>query len=189
MEHERELLELLRPLGVYNLGAKSINRGELGAYGRGLDGGFDRLECIAREMSLATAEGSGLDRVEELLPYRPASELVEDRRLALAALLRIGGDSFTPAAINDTLSGCGINARAAEGDQPGYVEVSFPDVAGIPEAFEKLRLIIEDILPCHLEITYLFWYNTWADLMEQLPTWGEAEELGMTWYELSTWKR
>ena len=189
MEHERYLLELLRPLGVYDLSASSINRGELSVYGKGLDLGLDRMEAIAREMSLTTARDVGLERVEALLPYRPVSTLVEDRRQALAALLRIGGDSFTPAAINDTLSGCGINARAAEGDQPGYVEVSFPDVAGIPETFEKLRFIIEEILPCHLEITYIFWYNTWGELMEQLPTWGEAEKLGMTWYELSTWKR
>ena len=188
MEHERCLLELLRPLGVYDLSAAALNRGELGAYGMGLDTGFEQMECVEREMSLATAESTGLERVEELLPYRPVSGLAEDRRQALAALLRIGGDSFTLEAINDTLSGCGINARAAEGGRPGYVEVSFPDVRGIPEAFEELRYIIEEILPCHLEVTYLFWYNTWGDLMERLATWGDAEALGMAWYEIAIWK-
>ena len=90
--------------------------------------------------------------------------------------------------MNDTLSGCGINARAAEGDQPGYVEVSFPDTAGIPAGFQALRAIIEDILPCHLEITYVFWYNSWAGLAERLPTWGAAAAAGRSWYELATWK-
>ncbi len=188
MEHERYLLELLRPLGVYDFGAKSVNRGELGVYGKGLDAGYMQLEETLREMSLTTAEGYGLERVEELLPYRPVSDTVEDRRRALAALLRIGGDSFTLSAINDTLSGCGINALASEGDQPGYVEVGFPDVAGIPANFEGLRGIIEEILPCHLEITYLFWYNSWGALAEKVSTWGEAEATGKTWYELSTWK-
>lgn len=188
MEHERCLLELLRPLGVYDFGIKAVNRGELSVYGMGLDAGLDLLEETAREMSLATAEGTGLEQIEALLPYRPVSDTVENRRLALAALLRIGGDSFTLDAINDTLSGCGINAKAAEGTQPGYVEVTFPDVAGIPQSFEELRGILEEILPCHLEITYLFWYNTWGDLAEHLPTWGDVEQAGRTWYGLATWK-
>lgn len=188
MGYESYLVELLRPLGVYDLGAGAVNRGELGAYGKGLDQGLDQLEETAREMSLATAEGMGLERVEELLPYRPVGADPRQRRQALAALLRIGRDSFTLPAVNDTLSGCGVNAVAAEGDRPGYVEVSFPDAAGIPKDFEKIRAIIEEILPCHLEITYVFWYNTWAGLAGRLPTWGEAEAAGKTWYELATWK-
>ena len=188
MKHEEYLVELLRPLGVYDMSAGSVNRGELAVYGGGLDIGFDRLEEICREMSLATARGQGLDLVEELLPYRPVSDTQQGRGAALAALLRIGGDSFTPEAINDTLLGCGIHARAAEGGQPGYVEVSFPDVKGIPAAFEGLRAIIEEILPCHLEVTYLFWFNTWAETAAFFPTWGDAAEQSASWYELSVWR-
>jgi len=188
MGHERCLVELLRPLGVYDLGERAVNRGELGAYALGLDTGGFELEQIQQEMCLATAEAEGLDLVEQLLPYRPASTTVWDRRAALAALLRIGGDSFTLAAINDTLRGCGIDAWAAEGDQPGYVEVSFPHVRGIPTAFEALRVIIEEILPCHLEITYIFWFNSWETLALRLATWGDGEAVGKSWHELSIWK-
>lgn len=189
MKHEEYLVELLRPLGVYDLSRGTVNRGELAAYGLELDGVWGALDETAREMSLVTAEDDGLALVEALLPYRPVCETVEQRRQALAALLRIGGDSFTLPAINDTLAGCGLNAKAAEGGQPGYVEVSFPDVAGIPEGFERLRAIIEDILPCHLEITYSFWYNTWAALRERYPTWREAAATGLSWYGLATEKR
>lgn len=189
MNYADYLVELLRPLGVYDLSAETVNRGELEAYGLELDRGLDGLEETAREMSLTTAEGFGLERIEELLPYRPVSPTTGERRQALAALLRIGGDSFTLSAINDTLAGCGINAKASETGQPGYVEVHFPDVAGIPEGFQQLRAIIEEILPCHLEITYVFWYNTWGDLALRLPTWGDAAATGMTWYGLATWKK
>lgn len=183
------LVELLRPLGVYDLSRGTVNRGELDGYGAALDAGFDHLEDTGREMNLETAEDFGLARVEELLPYRPASDTLAHRRAALAALLRIGGDSFTLAAINDTLAGCGINAKAVETGTPGYVEVYFPDVAGIPEGFDQLRAIIEEILPCHLEITYVFWYNSWADLAQMVTTWGGAASTGKTWYELATWKQ
>lgn len=186
MIHEDYLAALLRPLGVYDLRAGTVNRGELGAYGKELDGMGQELEATAREMNLATARSFGLERVEELLPYRPVCHTPGQRRAALAALLRIGGDSFTPAAINDTLRGCGLNARAEEGDQPGYVKVYFPDVAGIPAGFQELRAIIEEILPSHVDVTYVFWYNTWAMAAQRHPTWGHVQAAGLSWYGAAT---
>ena len=176
------LVELLRPLGVYDLRPGTINRGELAAYGGRLDHGEGELERTYREMNLATAEDFGLERVEALLPYRPVCATARQRREALAALLRISGDSFTPEAVNDTLKGCGLNAQAEEGGRPGYVKVYFPDVAGIPEGFDRLRLIIEEILPSHVDITYVFWYNTWAMVAERHPTFGDAADTGLSWY-------
>lgn len=48
-----------------------------------------------------------------------------------------------------------------------------------------MRRIIEDILPCHLEIRYAFWYATWAELEARFQTWGDIEALGPTWAELA----
>ena len=181
MGHERYLLELLRPLGVYDLRSRAVNRGELAVYGTGLDAGLAQLEEAAREMCLMTAEGAGVEQVESLLPYRPSSDTLHERRRALAALLRIGGDSFTLSAINGTLAGCGINALTSEGEKPGFVNVAFPDVAGVPENFEALRAIIEEILPCHLEVTYVFWRNTWDELTAKVAAWSDG--VGLSWYE------
>ena len=182
---EECLVNLLQPLGVYDLRPGAVNRGELAAYGAELEGGAQELEDTAREMSLVTAENFGLERIEALLPYRPVCTTVGQRRAALAALLRISGDSFTLEAINDTLRGCGINARAEETEQPNYVKVYFPDVAGFPEGFDQLRVIIEEILPSHLDITYVFWYNTWAMVAGRHPTFGDAADAGLSWYGLA----
>lgn len=185
LSYEDYMVSLLRPLGAYDLGSGTINRGELAAYGRELDLADRELEDTAREMNLTTAKDFGLERVEALLPYRPVCVTEDQRRAALAALLRISGDSFTPQAINDTLRGCGLNARAEGGELPGYVKIYFPDVAGIPEGFEQLRAIIEEILPSHVDITYVFWYNTWAMVADRHPTFGDAGETGLSWYGLA----
>ena len=187
MGYETYLVELLAPLGVYDLSEGRINRGELKVFGQYLDLGLEHLEDSGREMCLATAEDFGLERVEELLPYRPVSTTLELRREALAALLRIGGDSFTLAAINDTLAGCGINAKAHETGTPNYVQVWFPDVPGVPEGFDRLKVIIEEILPCHLGIEYLFWYLTWAQLEEKFSCWNDIEEKELEWEELQSY--
>ena len=185
MRFEEYLAALLRPLGVYDLRRGTVNRGELAAYGARLDHAEEELNETEREMSLCTAESFGLERIEQLLPYRPVCETAGQRREALAALLRIGGDSFTPEAVTATLRGCGVNARAEEGSRPGYVKIYFPDVAGIPEGFHRLRFIIEEILPSHVDVTYVFWYNTWAQVAGRHPAWGDCIETGLSWYGLA----
>ena len=105
---------------------------------------------------------------------------------AIAALLRDGADSFTPAAIQDTLRCCGAVCRVTEG-QPGHVTVSFPGIPGIPAGFGEMQKIIEDILPAHVLAEYDFWYLTWAQLEQKLPTWKSIEEKDLTWGQLETY--
>ena len=183
MSHADYLRGLLRPLRVYELEG-TANGGELEALGEALDGAGAALEEIQREMLVSTAQDWGLEAIESLLARRPVAPSLDRRREALAALLRIGGDSFTLAAINDNLKGCGINAVAEETGTAGQVTVSFPDVPGIPEGFEEMRAIIESILPAHLGIEYVYWYITWALMEERFDTWGDIEALAPTWEEL-----
>lgn len=182
-EYAEYLRALLRPLRVYELEG-TANGAELEAEGQALDDLGAELEEIQREMLVSTAEDRGLEAIECLLARRPVTNSLEMRRAALAALLRIGGDSFTLAAINDNLKGCGLNAVASETDTPGVVEVRFPDVPGIPDGFEEMREIIESILPAHLGVEYVYWYITWALMEQKFATWGEIEALGPTWEEL-----
>lgn len=180
MGYAEYLIGLLRPLGVYDMECGTIQLAELEGQGNALDGCGGALDRTAREMLLCTAEAEGLTAVERLLPHRPVTQDVQRRRAALAALLRIGEDSFTLAAINDNLAGCGLNARAAETGVPGHVQVSFPEVPGVPDGYEEMRKIIEEILPAHLGIEYVFWYVSWAMIEERFSTWGELEQ-GHTW--------
>ena len=175
------LKNLLRPLGIYDLSDRSLSASELEALGHGLDGAEAAIDYAERESALSTAEGEGLDRWEALFANTPVHYSTELRREAIAALLRIGGDSFTLSAINDTISGCGIKALVQEKEQFGYVRVIFPDVAGIPEGFEQIRTIILDIIPCHLEVEFYFRYLTWAECEAMEYTWQQAETAAHTW--------
>ena len=182
MTYAQYLRQLLAPLGVYQLDAP-FQGGELEALGEAFDQVEGALEVLNREACLATAEDWGLEQVAALFRRRPPATTVRTMREALAALLRIGGDSFTLAAINDNLRGCGINAQARETGKAGRVEICFPDVPGIPDGFEELREIIESILPAHLGVEYVYWYITWALMEQKFATWGEIEALGPTWEE------
>ena len=178
--YEQFLQDLLAPLGIYDLRPGSVSGAAVYALGGGLDAVWEHLETTEREALTATAEDEGLDRREALFARRPAASTAEDRRAAIAALLQIDGDSLTPSAIDATLRGCGIKARALEmGD--GQLRVIFPEVAGEPEGFDQIRRIILDILPCHLGVEFYFRYLTWQECEDAGYTWAQVEAAEHTW--------
>lgn len=178
------LKNLLRPLGIYDLTDGSVNGSALDALGSGLDGVSGALDDAEREALLATAEDEGLERREALFARRPAAPTTALRRAAILALEQIGGDSLTPAAIGRTIAGCGIRAVAQETGTAGTVQVRFPDVAGEPEDYARIRSILLDILPCHLAVEFYLHYLTWAECESQGMTWASVEAAG---YTFETW--
>lgn len=185
MSNGQYLKELLRPLGVYSLD-NSFLGAELECVGRRLDELQTHLERIQREMCLTTADGVGIDKIAALFSQRPVTDDMQQMARSLAALARIGRDSFTLSAINNTLEGCGVNASVSETAQPGTVAVRFPDVRGVPDGFERMRQMIETILPAHVLVQYLFWYVTWEELEAQALSWQGVQEQEMTWQEFET---
>ena len=182
MRAAEDMKNLLAPLGVYQREGIFQN-GELEAAGAALDQVEERLDEIQRESCPLTAESWGLERLAALFLNRPAADNPGDLGEAIAALLRIGGDSFTLEAINDTLKGCGLPARAEE-EEVGRVWVSFPGVPGRPADFPALKAIVEDILPAHVDVIYRFWLLTWGELEKKYPSWQSMEDKNLTWKEL-----
>jgi hypothetical protein len=177
------LRDLLTPLGVYRWEG-AYQWAELQCEGMALDGVADELARIHREMNLATAQEEGLAGIQTLLGIDPGGRDMEERRLALAALLRIGGDSFTLSAMNDTLRGCGISARVEETGDPLHLVVSFPGIGGIPEDFDRMQAIIETILPCHVWVEYRLSAITWDAFQSQFRDWDSLEGDKITWTDL-----
>lgn len=183
MSYGEYLRELLEPLGVYRWEG-SFQWGELQCEGAVLDGVAEELAHIQREMNLTTAREEGLTVWQTLLGCRTGSRNEEELRLALAALLRIGGGSFTLAAMNDALWGCGIPARVEETGDPLRLRVLFPESEGTPEDFPELRRIIEGILPCHMQVEYVLERLTWDGMEGTFPSWNMLEEQGTDWETL-----
>lgn len=183
MDYTEELKNLLRPLGVYDVDA-GVGAAELEAIGGQLTGVWTALTGAEVESSPRTAEGSGLAAWEALLPFIPVWATVADRRRAIAALLRIDGTGFTPAAVNDTVAGCGIRAVVEEADAPMTVTVSFPWNRGEPEDFAALKKRIEQIIPCHLAIEYAFILVLWGELEALVSAWSEIETENLVWRQV-----
>lgn len=184
MKHEETLRALLAPLGVYRWEG-TFQWKELQSEGAQLDAAADLLAHLQQEMNLWTAQEEGLDQLRELM-NRPwvEGESREQLRQALVALLRIDGSCFTLEDMNNAIRGCGIFAVVEETETPLCVRVSFPEVGGEPEGYEEIRWIIENILPCHLEIEYAIRYMIWPELEQQFLSWAQIEEKKMDWETL-----
>ena len=189
MTHQEALRALLEPLGVYDFVPQSFQQAQLQSGGKALDDCAAELSQIGQEMSLLSARSYGLERICSLLARSPAAESPARMGQALAALLRIGDGSFTMEAITDNLSGCGVDVEVRETDTPGKIQLSFPDVPGIPQEFQKLHAIIQEIIPCHIEIDYRFWYILWRELEEKIHSWARLESLGLGWKQLESYVR
>lgn len=177
------LSDLLRPLGIYDLEAGSAAESEVYALGEVLDQLAAQLERSERESHPVTAEEHGLQMWETLFGRRGGMQTAQQRRETILSLMQIGADDLTPAAVNRTLRSCGIRAEAAE-DGEGRLLVRFPDTVGVPENFREVQSAVLDILPCHLEVEFVFRFLTWAELEAQRMTWGLLEVAGHTWDSL-----
>ncbi len=180
MSYGDYLKAMLQPLGLYTL-EHSINGAELECYGTQLDLCSDSLEETAREMSLVTAGDLGLENYLSLLKYKPVAQSPEELRTALAALLRIGTGSFTIDAINDNLTGCGVEAVVSETEEKYVVEVTFPHLYLNQDALDQMIKVIEEIVPCHLQINYCYWSTEWSYFADHALTWGEVSDETNTW--------
>ena len=180
MAYAEYLKNLLAPLGIYDLAKGSFSEAMVYAAGQALDQTERSLERTERESLVPTALEEGLERRETLFARRPVAETVEDRRAAITALMQIDADSLTPEAINRTISGCGIPAKALEVDT-GHLRVIFPGIGGVPPGFDEIQQIILDILPCHLEVEFYFRYMTWTECEEAGYTWASVEQQEFTW--------
>lgn len=172
---------LLEPLRLYALHRGTVSGSELYAAGQALDEAADALERAECESILPLAQGEGLARREQLFSRIGASPTTALRREAIAALMRLSTDGFTLQAINAAIDGCGIHAVAEETEQYGVIKVWFPNTAGVPDEFDRIRRIVLDIIPCHLLTEFYFRYLTWRECEQQGFTWQSVEDAQHTW--------
>ena len=183
MGYYEHLKELLYPLRMYEL-ESGIGAAELKAIGAAMDRHCETQNTLEREATPASASHYGLEAYEEIMPFVPAYQLIEERRKAISALLRIDDMSFTPEAINSTAAGCGIAVEVLESETPETVVVAIINTRGVPPDFSNIKSRIEQILPCHLDVEYRFIYTTWNEFMNCIDSWNEIEQIPLDWHSM-----
>lgn len=187
MGYYQQLQQLLHPLRVYEPDS-GASGAELFAEGEALDRVMEMLEAGEREAVPVTAVDEGLTAYEEIMPFVPSFSDTLQRRQAIMALLRIDWCSFTLEALRSTLSGCGVAVGLNESEIPETVEVVILGVRGVPDNFDDIAWRVEQILPCHLDILYVFTYVVWQELEQWMENWNVLEAKAASWDGLEKYK-
>lgn len=187
MGYYRLLQEILQPLRIYDV-ESGPSGAELYAQGEALDRVFEELEEAERESVPSSAQDWGLEAYEEIMPFVPEYTDLQRRREAIMALLRIDWCSFTLSALQGTIAGCGVEAELTEAQEPECVCVRLLGVRGIPDNFAGIARRVEQILPCHLGIEYVFTWLIWQELEDSFFNWEELEAPQFSWEELEVYQ-
>lgn len=181
MGYAEYLRNLLHPLRVYDLRPESFSGAELESIGAQLDAAATERAGQLEQALIPTAGEEGLRQWEQLMHFAPASATVEQRRRALAALLAISWDGFTPEALAAAVLGCGVDCTITETGCCAPLEIRFPGRYGRPQPWAQARQILESLLPAHLEAIYIFRWISWQQTHEKKLTWGQVSR--KNWYE------
>src|SRR5699024_7450898 len=132
-----------------------------------------------------------LDTAIELLPlYERDLGITIDsnlnyvqRRELISSRIRAVFDQTTEETIKNVASAYGNGEiDIYPSDTPGVYKIEFSGI-GVPNNIDGFTKTIDSIIPAHIEIEYVFQFNTWKQL--QPYKWADTE--GMTWDELREW--
>ncbi|MBP0725526.1 DUF2313 domain-containing protein [Bacillus sp. RG28] len=128
-----------------------------------------------------------LDRWEKIvgLPNRPGI-LTSDRQSTIMAKLRgIGvvnidqikrtADAFTNG-----------DVQVIEIPSNYEIQIKFTAVKGIPPNLSDLQNAINQLIPAHLNVTYVYAYSTWDSVDKKSYTWNAIDTLAKTWDQFET---
>lgn len=149
---------------------------------------LDRIIAKVRdtEKQMIISEATyALDRYEQDLGIETnRSESYEVRRSRILAKLR-GLQTITKTALVNVIKTYidGI-IKIEEHPNEFIIDIKFVTRTGIPGTMSDIEKAVEEIIPAHLYVNYIFTYRTWDDVADFIGTWENAA--AYTWDGLST---
>lgn len=143
-----------------------------------------KVEDTEKQMIISEATHA-LDRYEQDLCIETNHmESYEVRRSRILAKMR-GLKTITKSALQNVVKTYidGI-VKVEEHPNEFTVDIKFVTRKGIPGTMDDIKKAIDEIIPAHLYVNYIFTYRTWDDVEEFINTWDMVS--AYTWDGLST---
>lgn len=151
MSSLQNMIDLLRPTGLYRLTADSHVMRELKAYAVGLDHLALAFDELIREGFVQTAQGDGLAFWERKLGLSALTGDTEARRRRLMSLLCLSDDDFTKDDILRTLDALGAKVEITEYFIDELLYITGKGYIGAGGSAADIAQELKKILPAHLD--------------------------------------
>lgn len=187
MKSYESMIQKLSPTGIYSLDEDGYNCCELKALAAGVDGADDVLDLIIREGFVQTAEDQGLIAWEKLYGS-PRDELsVEQRRELIKKRLNVNHLSFTPTAVKEIIASLGMGeCTITENPTLFLVKLDFSSQSYTAAQRQWIRDQLEQLLPCHLEISVVFGNLNWDEIEKLGLSFNSMDGKNLTWDEIDS---
>lgn len=168
--------------------ASRVMRSICQTVGKELDDSRETIQAVFKQFYVDTADEWGLKIWERELELPPGdSETVDERRQRIKARLR-GYGTATIKAIKAAAEAYDKGSIDVAVDYSQYTVIRFVDTTGVPSNLDDLKLIVREMVPAHLALSYEQNYFLWDDLDGLNITWDEFDALDLTWDELEVYK-
>lgn len=142
-----------------------------------------KVEDTEKQMIISEAT-TALDRYEaDLCIETNHTESYEVRRSRILAKLRGLKTITKKTLINVVKTYIDGIVTIEEHSNEFTVDIKFVTRKGIPGTMSDIEKAVEDVIPAHLYVNYIFTYRTWDDIYEFVGTWDAASVY--TWDGLS----
>lgn len=142
-----------------------------------------KVEDTEKQMIISEAT-TALDRYEQDLCIETNhAESYEVRRSRILAKLRGLKTITKKTLINVVKTYIDGIVTIEEHSNEFTVDIKFVTRKGIPGTMSDIEKAVEDVIPAHLYVNYIFTYRTWDDIYEFVGTWDAASVY--TWDGLS----
>jgi hypothetical protein len=156
--------------------------------GEELDDAREAIRAVFKQFYVDTADEWGIKIWERELELPPGDlETVDERRQRIKARLR-GNGTATIKAIKAAAEAYDKGSIDVAVDYSQYTVIRFVDTTGVPSNLEDLKLIVREMVPAHLALSYEQNYFLWDDLDGLNITWDEFDALDLSWDELEVYK-
>lgn len=157
----------------------------LGAINTSDDKVYEAIQDLALQFNVSTATW-GLSIFEDELGILGVADkpLNERRQLILSKLRGAGTVNATMirSIVDSYVPGCEVEIVFDN----STITIKFIDKKGVPSNIADCENSINEIIPCHLGLEFVYLFNTWKQVEDMGNTWGHYETLGKTWMEVST---
>jgi hypothetical protein len=167
--------------------ASKVMEAILDAQGAEVDEYRVAVEQIRDAAFVRSTEDWGIQRWEDLLELPPEPTLtLSERQDRVVSHIRGFGTTLkeTIALIAEAYVFGAVSVADVNDGTPDYtVEVTFVDERGVPSNLSDLEQAVEEAIPAHLALEFIFTYNTWDEIDAATMTWDDLDALALTWDE------
>lgn len=163
----------------------SFLNGLLGAINTSDEKIYDAIKDLALQFNVKTATWGLAIYEKELGILGVADKPIEERRQLILSRYRGAGNinaSMIRAIVDSYVPNCEVEISL----ENSVVTIKFVDLKGIPANIADCEGSINEVIPCHLNLEFVYLYNTWGQIEALGKTWAYYENLNNTWEQVST---